>query len=67
MAKKTKEYYEQVSFSNLVKALDQRWGHTYESLSDPCPEITPSMDEILEKIADLQGEYDEETYRQEVA
>jgi len=67
MTKRTPEYYEEVSFSSLVKAIDEKWSHTYEKFEEPFPEITPTMDEILQKIADLQGDYDEEAYRQEVS
>jgi len=42
------EYLEKISFSNLVKAIDEKWSHTY---------IDPPKEEDLEFFLD-QGEFD---------
>ena len=43
-----KEYLESISFSNLVKAIDEKWSHTY---------IDPLKEEDLEFFLG-QGEFD---------
>jgi len=42
-----KEYLESISFSNLVKAIDEKWSHTY---------VDPPKEEDLEFFLD-QGEF----------
>lgn len=44
-----KDYLESISFSNLVKAIDEKWSHTY---IDPPPEEDL---EPLEKFLDSQN------------
>lgn len=39
---KTK-YLESISFQNLVKAIDEKWGHTYK---DYDPNAFPDFDEL---------------------
>jgi len=47
-AEEKKEHLEAISFSNLVKAIDERWSHTY---------VDPPKEEDLEFFLD-QGEFD---------
>ena len=61
MNKKTPEYYETMSFSNLVKAIDQQWSHTYVDYSEDCPDTTVEMEEIFDAIAEMQGDFDTPT------
>jgi hypothetical protein len=32
--RKSKEYLDSISFKELVKAIDAKWGHTYEEAGD---------------------------------
>ena len=42
---KTAKKWPDNSFRDLVRAIDKKWGHTYEDV-----EWTPSIDEMLEEI-----------------
>lgn len=46
-AEEKKEHLEAISFSNLVKAIDEKWSHTY---------VDPLKEEDLEFFLD-QGEF----------
>ena len=37
--RKTPEFTKEISFSELVKALDAKWGHTYGDVDDQGNEI----------------------------
>lgn len=45
---------EAASFSNLVRAIDEKWSHTYEDF----PAYTEDMKEELDKLAEVNGDFD---------
>jgi hypothetical protein len=47
LTKFTKEYLEEISFSNLVKAIDAKWGHTY---IDPPLTLEDEIKAILDEF-----------------
>jgi hypothetical protein len=44
-AEEQREYLEEISFSNLVKAIDEKWSHTY---------IDPPKEDNLEIFFDIE-------------
>lgn len=48
--RKSPEYLESISFRNLVKAIDEKWSHTYEPVKLTEEE---EIEVILEKIRNL--------------
>ena len=41
--------YEDNAFTNLVKAIDAKWGHTYQ-------DIEPTVEDLLAEIREMQSE-----------
>ena len=42
----TPEYLDSMSFTNLVRAIDEKWSHTYQAVDYVKPELNP-LQEIL--------------------
>lgn len=50
--RKTPEHLEKISFSNLVRAIDEKWSHTYQDV-DPCL-VQPFVDYVKPELNPLQ-------------
>jgi hypothetical protein len=51
------EYLDSISFSKLVKEIDEKWSHTYEEVPDQ-PELTDDMRDYLDEIARAECDFD---------
>ena len=48
-----RKHLDSISFRNLVKEIDAKWGHTYE----PSANIALPIEELLEEINVMKSEY----------
>jgi hypothetical protein len=48
------EHLEAISFSNLIKELDEKWSHTYVNVEYTEPEPTPLQILLEEGLEELQ-------------